>query len=564
MNQFLRDITVRRMVLCVLLVVAALVAALAAYSVRSLQYAEVALHASDALRGEVSLLNQSNDQLLRARLRIARQKEFTAAGDQASLADEIRSTNAALSLARKQFDAFIRLAQPHAPQALLKELQADFVNFLDQGISAQRALLAAGDAAGASEHELKVVVPASRILADAVTRYDTYANEYGVQLSQTAHSNRRATFVGSGILVVACALLVLLGDLYVVACVKRPLDDIKKHFRRIADGDLTKQIELFGNNCVGQILPYLRDMQSSLSRTVGAVREGVVQINGGATEIAAGNTDLSSRTEEQASSLEETVASMEELSATVRSNAQNATQARDMAHKASSNAQRGGIAVEKTMVTMREIASSSKRIDDITSLIDGIAFQTNILALNAAVEAARAGDQGRGFAVVASEVRTLAQRSASAAKEIKELIALSSAKVAEGSQQVEAAGATMGDILESVQQLAALVSEIATSSNEQAVGIEQVNSAITQMDQVTQQNAALVEEAAATATSLEIQARNLQDVVALFRLAGSAPSPVLRQIAPTGVLSHISAPGQIAPTPDVARPQPPSAGSPVQ
>lgn len=529
MPQFLRDITVRRMLLCVLLVVTALVAALAAFSIRGLSHAEVALQTGSVLRQEAALLSLSNDQLLRARLRIARQKDLAAAGDAARAGEEMRSSDAALSAARKHFEAFGREAQAHAPAALLQALQAGFAAFVDQGIEVQRAKLAAGDLAGAAEHERKIVVPASRALADTVARYDAYAQAHGEDVLQTAHDNRRATFAAAGILVAICVLLVILGDRYVVACVRRPLEDIQGHFRRIAQGDLTQPVALFGKNCVGQILPHLRDMQSSLAKTVGAVREGVVQINRGAAEISAGNTDLSSRTEEQASSLEQTAASMEQLSATVRNNAQNASQARERAQQASDNARRGGAAVETAVATMRDIASSSKRIEDITSVIDGIAFQTNILALNAAVEAARAGEQGRGFAVVASEVRALAQRSATAAKEIKELIVASSTRVADGSQQVEAAGATMGDMLESVRQLAVLVSEIATSSNEQATGIEQVNTAITQMDQVTQQNAALVEQAAATAGAFEVQARNLQQVVALFRLADGAAAPRLAQ-----------------------------------
>jgi methyl-accepting chemotaxis protein len=482
-------------------------------------YAENALKDSHALLREVSSLNHANDQLLRARLRLVRLKDYAATGDQEKQSLEARSIDDALSAARQNFEAFAREAQSHAPQPLIQALQSEFLTLLDQGITGQRTLLAAGDAVGAAEHEVKVIVPASRAFADTMARYESYAGEHEAELAQSAHENRTRSFIGAAIMIGICLLLVVLGDRYVVYFVKSPLDEIKGHFRRIATGDLTQPIALFGKNCVGQILPFLRDMQASLSRTVGSVREGVIQINGGAAEISAGNIDLSSRTEEQASSLEETAASMEELAATVRNNAQSAGQARDMAMQASENAQRGGVAVQQAVATMRKISDSSRRIDDITSVIDSIAFQTNILALNAAVEAARAGDQGKGFAVVASEVRTLAQRSAAAAKEIKDLIAASSATVAEGAGQVEAAGTTMEDMLESVRRLATLVNEIATASHEQAGGIEQVNTAMTQMDQVTQQNAALVEQAAAAAAALESQAQHLRKAVSLFRLA---------------------------------------------
>jgi methyl-accepting chemotaxis protein len=536
MQQFLRDITVRRMVMCVLLLVSALVAALAFISARGLLHAEKSLQESHALLTEVSSLRLARNQMLHAQLGLSRQRDSAAAQDPGAAAAEAAGIDSALASAREQFAVFVREARPHAPQPLLQTLETSFQTLLEQGILKQRALLGAGEDALAAQHVRAVSLPAGRALDESMARYETYAKEHESRLTQAAHANRNNAMIGTATALAICLLLVVLGDRYVVHFVKQPLDDIKGHFRRIADG------ALFGGNCVGQILPYLRDMQGSLIATVGTVREGVVQITGGATEIAAGNTDLSSRTEQQASSLEETAASMEELASTVRNNAQNAAQARSMAEQATATAQRGGSAVQQAVETMRRIADSSRRVDDITTVIDSIAFQTNILALNAAVEAARAGEQGKGFAVVASEVRTLAQRSAAAAKEIKELIAASSATVAEGSRQVEAAGVTMDDILESVRRLSMLVGEIATASHEQAAGIEQVNLAMSQMDQVTQQNAALVEQAAAAAGSLEAQAQHLRQAVAIFRLneeaALAAPAQLPYAAVPRLAAAH--------------------------
>jgi methyl-accepting chemotaxis protein len=300
----------------------------------------------------------------------------------------------------------------------------------------------------------------------------------------------------------------------------------------VARGDLSSHIEADPCNETGQLMAALKDMRDSLRGIVSEVRRGTDTIAAASHQISGGNLELSARTEEQAGSLEETASSMEELTATVRQNADNAQQANALARAASGSAARGGETVGDVVRTMADISSASHKIGEIVGVIDGIAFQTNILALNAAVEAARAGEQGRGFAVVASEVRALAQRSATAAKEIKTLIADSAGKVEEGSKLVGQAGATMEEIVAGIAGVSAIMAEIAAASGEQSLGIEQINQAVTQMDQVTQENAALVEEAAAASDSLREQAQALSQLVATFRLdecdAQGGPAPARR------------------------------------
>ena len=303
--------------------------------------------------------------------------------------------------------------------------------------------------------------------------------------------------------------------------IKQALDQAIGASRRIASGDLTARIEVQSTDETGELLSSLKEMNEGLARIVGEVRTGAESIATATEEIAAGNSDLSQRTEEQASALEETASSMEELTSTVKQNADNAQAANQLAINASGVAVTGGEVINRVVRTMESITDSSKKISDIIGVIDGIAFQTNILALNAAVEAARAGEQGRGFAVVAAEVRSLAQRSAAAAKEIKSLIEDSVGKVQDGSRLVEEAGRTTQDIVTSIKRVTDIMAEISAASLEQSSGIEQVNTAITQMDDVTQQNAALVEEAAAAAESLEEQAQQLVGVVARFTLENS-------------------------------------------
>ena len=327
----------------------------------------------------------------------------------------------------------------------------------------------------------------------------------------------------------ACVLAFLLNR-----NITTPLREAVTLAQRVAKGDLSSHIVVRSKDETGELIAALRDMNAALVTIVGDVRGGTDTIATASAQIAAGNMDLSSRTEQQASSLEETASSMEELTAAVKQNADNAQAARTLAASASTVAVQGGAVVADVVQTMGSINASSRKIADIIGVIDGIAFQTNILALNAAVEAARAGEQGRGFAVVATEVRNLAQRSASAAKEIKGLIDDSVDKVDAGNKLVEQAGATMQQVVDSVQRLSGIIGEITDASEEQRVGIEQVNEAITQMDQVTQQNAALVEEAAAAANAMQEQAQQLSQSVQVFRLqeAGAAVDrPPARQLA---------------------------------
>ncbi|MBI5255750.1 MAG: hypothetical protein HY855_04570 [Burkholderiales bacterium] len=282
---------------------------------------------------------------------------------------------------------------------------------------------------------------------------------------------------------------------------------------------MTREIEVHSKDETGQLLAAMRDMQASLVKVVGQVRGNAESVATASAQIAQGNQDLSQRTEEQASALEETAATMNQLGSTVKNNADNARQANQLARSASEVAQQGGAVVGEVVETMKGINDSSKKIAEIIGTIDGIAFQTNILALNAAVEAARAGEQGRGFAVVAGEVRSLAQRSAEAAKEIKSLIGASVERVEQGSALVDKAGETMSEVVASIKRVTDIVGEITSASSEQATGVNQVGEAITQMDQVTQQNAALVEESAAAAESLRGQAQQLVSAVAVFKIA---------------------------------------------
>lgn len=350
------------------------------------------------------------------------------------------------------------------------------------------------------------------------TAWQQHINESVTGASEGSKRNYQMSAIIFGASTVIAILLTMGALLWSRLMLVRPLTVIRGHFESIAAGQLARPISVEGRNEISEIFSGLKEMQTSLRDTVSQVRNGSLAMHHGIGEIAEGNNDLSARTEQQAASLAQTAASMEELTVTVAQNADNARQAAKLSQNAAHTAEQGGEQTARMAHTMHEIETSSQKIGDITSVIDGIAFQTNILALNAAVEAARAGEHGRGFAVVAGEVRNLASRSADAAKEIKVLIDESVARVQQGSVLVDTASSTMADIVRSVTQVNDIMGEIASASDEQSRGIEQVAQAVSQMDQVTQQNAALVEEAAAATDALANQADHLTTMVSAFQL----------------------------------------------
>ena len=364
--------------------------------------------------------------------------------------------------------------------------------------------------------------PSSKAFAEVDAAVQDWWN-YNVQLSDKEMAASKDTYANARLslaaMVTAALVLGIGGAVMITRSITGPIGRAVEVATTVAAGDLSSRITARGNDETAQLLRALARMNDNLAGIVGQVRASSESIATGSAQIATGNADLSQRTEEQASNLQQTAASMEELSGTVRASAETASHASQLAAGASVAAVKGGEMVGTVVQTMQDIAASSKKISDIIGVIDGIAFQTNILALNAAVEAARAGEQGRGFAVVASEVRSLAGRSAEAAKEIKSLIGASVEKVEMGARQVDGAGASMNDIVAQVQRVSQLINEISHGAGEQSTGIAQVGDAVSQLDQVTQQNAALVEESAAAAESLKTQAANLADAVRVFKLA---------------------------------------------
>ena len=425
---------------------------------------------------------------------------------------------------------------------LADKFAADRNKFVDDGLKPTVAALQAGDIEAAKKLNDDKVRPAYAPLREDMNallelQLSEAKNEYNTATAR--YSNLRALSIGS---VVVGIFFGALFGLAVMRNITRSLNEAVEAADAVAHGDLSRAIPVHGKDEIALLLRSLAAMQESLAQVVQRVRIGSESVSLASAEIAQGNQDLSGRTESQASALEETAASMEQLGSTVRQNADNARAANQLAQSASTVAVQGGQVVAQVVDTMKGINDSSKKIADIISVIDGIAFQTNILALNAAVEAARAGEQGRGFAVVASEVRSLAGRSAEAAKEIKSLITESVNRVEAGSALVDQAGTTMQEVVGSIRRVTDIVGEISAASSEQSAGVTQVGEAVTQMDQVTQQNAALVEEMAAAASSLRSQAADLVNTVAVFKLGAHGSNISMRPAAPQAAAAAAPAP----------------------
>ncbi|WEA80213.1 methyl-accepting chemotaxis protein [Citrobacter braakii] len=513
----LKNFTIRIVMLAILGLFCLLWSGVGLFSLHSLSKISEGNDIDRHLVHQMTVLSQGNDQYFRFVTRLSRAMDVKMSGGTPDFAPAQQS----LENMSKKLQEMKTLSpgpmDPDVAAAVLTKWQA----LLDNGVVPQMQLAQQGTLTAFAEHASTVTPALSREFGASAERFNATAGE---RLDTTRVMVDGKTSIIRTLIITAVILgiaLLFFTDRYLVAMMVKPLGRIRQQFQQIAQGDLSHPIEDFGRNCVGQLVPLLCAMQDSLREAVSTIRSGSDNIWRGATEISTGNNDLSSRTEEQAAALEETAASMEQLTATVKLNAENAREASQLADTATETAGKGSSLVSEVVETMDGIAASSKQIAEITSVINSIAFQTNILALNAAVEAARAGEQGRGFAVVAGEVRNLASRSAGAAKEIETLIGESSRRVDQGARLVKETGLTMEAILRGATEVTVIMKQIASASEEQNKGISQVSVAITQMDSVTQQNAALVEQVSAAAVALERQTEELQRSVQQFRLSAN-------------------------------------------
>ncbi len=545
-------LTVRFSLMAALCVFAAMIALGAALGVFMLNRANHALATVQDISGETLAINEVYKDTTRTRSAMIR------AYSEAKEQEKATSTNSAVDSAQKSQERSVKALREfaaHVPAAgtdpqLRKEL-TDAATRLTDALDLAIAALRKDDTAAYATVNSQQLTPQGAAFSAALDKFQAQNTDRSKQVAGEREDEFSLVqwLVAIGLL--GAFVLVVGMHFFLRSLVIAPLERAVELLDGIAHGDLTARVSAQGDNEIGRLMNGIAKMQQSLAAMVASVRSGAQAIGGAANEVATGNLDLSARTESQASSLQQTAATMEELTGTVQQTADNTVQARELVQAASSTAAAGGAVMGQMAETMTAIDVSSRKVVDIIGVIDSIAFQTNILALNAAVEAARAGEQGRGFAVVASEVRHLAQRSAAAAKEIKTLIDDSVDKVSSGSVLAAQAAQTMTEMVASVERVTGLVVDIAEASREQSHGIAQVNQTIAEMDEVTQSNAALVEEAAATTQSMRDETDNLLQSVSVFRLAEDAP---VRAVAPKPAKAPVSV--QRAPVPVAKKPAP--------
>ncbi|NKI74755.1 methyl-accepting chemotaxis protein [Dickeya sp. CFBP 2040] len=513
---FLRNISIRMMMLFIMGFFVVLWGGASGYSLLSLKQVTLLLSDNSVQGKTYSYLTYGNDQYFRSVTRMARVMDYLQFNDTENAKKTLDMALTAINNSKGALDKFKAAPQIGIDRKLTDEMVASWSTLLSTAIDPMYAALQKNDLEAFRSVFRKVYPPASWAFGDVAQKYTAAVTNSDFLGTVNTYNNWTRNVLILALII--SVFIFLISERYLTTYLVNPITAIQGHLGKLIAGRLDQHLDEFGRNCAGRIIPDIKQLQFSLKDTVSLIRDTAEAIYQGATEIRQGNNDLSGRTEQQASALQETAASMEQLSSTVQHNAENVHQATKLAQEASDAAIQGGKITNNVVETMDSITASSNKIADITSVINGIAFQTNILALNAAVEAARAGEQGRGFAVVAGEVRSLAQRSAQAAKEIEGLIAESVSRVDMGSSQVKQAGEAMQTIINAVSHVSNLIGEIASASDEQSRGISQIGQAVNEMDGVTQQNATLVQQAMAAIASLEEQARQLTQAVEVFHL----------------------------------------------
>ena len=518
---FLKNISIRRMMLIILAAFTLIWAIATALTLQNFSTMQSLLEDSSQQKATYSLLVKGDDQYFRSVTRMMRALDLRQVGRNEEADKMFTASENGLKTSQEMLVQFRKSQHVGVSHELSETMINDWENLLTTAIGPMLNAARNGQQEQFAQYFRNVYPPLSVKFGETAEKY-TKAIQSN-ELLEHANKNIIQNKIILLSALVAGIVTLILTDRYLVKYLTVPLNYIKAHLETLTAGKLHVEINDFGRNCAGQLIPYIRSMQNSLRETVSVVQETSSSLHSSTSRIRKGNEELSARTDQQAAALQETAASMEELTSTVKNNADNVREARGLSEETQKIARKGGELTDNVVKTMQAISESSHKIAEITSVINSISFQTNILALNAAVEAARAGEQGRGFAVVASEVRSLAQRSAQAAKEIEGLISESVSRVQAGAGLVTEAGNAMGEIITSVTHVNELMMEISVASDEQTRGISQIGQAMNEMDGVTQQNAALVQEASTSAEALEMEAKHLANTVAVFDLGNPLP-----------------------------------------